>query len=154
MKKMKYLLVKKTKYQKYSSINTDTSYDMKKRKDKESIGTIKFYDKKIIQYVIKKSLNSHFKKLLDLIVKIEEDDDNPDGLLLCLNELEKLKRETNNKHAKFLENKQKEIINKKIEIIEHELKEKIMFFKISKANKVYNAFEEDYEEEKERHRSR
>ena len=68
MKKNKYLLVKEKKYKKYISINVDVSFDMKKKKDKDSIGTIKFYDDKLTDKVITKSIENRFKKLLEFVV--------------------------------------------------------------------------------------
>ena len=158
MKKTKYLLVKEKKYKKYASINVDVSFDMKKKKDKGSIGTIKFYDDKLTDKVITKSIENRFKKLLEFVVECEEDSD-PEGLLLALNETEKFKREMINKYEKFLDKKKMEFNQKKVDLIIQNLKKKLITYRLMqtpvfiKQNDYQNEnYEDDYEEE--RHRTR
>ena len=158
MKKNKYLLVKEKKYKKYISINVDVSFDMKKKKDKDSIGTIKFYDEKITDKVITKSIENRFKKLLEFVVECEEDSD-PEGLLLALNETEKFKREMINKYEKFLDKKKMEFNQKKVDLIIQNLKKKLITYRLmqtpvfTKQNDYQNEdYDDDYEEE--RHRTR
>lgn len=158
MKKNKYLLVKEKKYKKYISINVDVSFDMKKKKDKDSIGTIKFYDEKITDKVITKSIENRFKKLLEFVVECEEDSD-PEGLLLALNETEKFKREMINKYEKFLDKKKMEFNQKKVDLIIQNLKKKLITYRLMqtpvfiKQNDYQNDdYDDDYEEE--RHRTR
>lgn len=150
---MIYKTNKKNKYKKYSLINTSISFDMKKRKDKDSKGTIKFYREDLINKVVKKNINNRFKKLLEIIVGIEEEGNSPDGLLLCLNEVAKFKRELINKYESYLDKRQKELVEKKIEIIEKDLKVKLMALTVMK--RPLKKEKKDYEEEKiERHHSR
>ena len=158
MKKTKYLLVKEKKYKKYASINVDVSFDMKKKKDKESIGTIKFYDDKLTDKVITKSIENRFKKLLEFVVECEEDSD-PEGLLLALNETEKFKREMINKYEKFLDKKKMEFNQKKVDLIIQNLKKKLITYRlmqtpvfIKQNDYQKDNYEDDYEEE--RHRTR
>ena len=158
MKKTKYLLVKEKKYKKYASINVDVSFDMKKKNDKDSIGTIKFYDDKLTDKVITKSIENRFKKLLEFVVECEEDSD-PEGLLLALNETEKFKREMINKYEKFLDKKKMEFNQKKVNLIIENLKKKLITYRLMqtpvfiKQNDYQNEnYEDDYEEE--RHRTR
>ena len=158
MKKNKYLLVKEKKYKKYININVDVSFDMKKKKDKDSIGTIKFYDEIITDKVITKSIENRFKKLLEFVVECEEDSD-PEGLLLALNETEKFKREMINKYGKFLDKKKMEFNQKKVDLIIQNLKKKLITYRLMqtpvfiKQNDYQNEdYEDDYEEE--RHRTR
>lgn len=158
MKKNKYLLVKEKKYKKYININVDVSFDMKKKKDKDSIGTIKFYDEIITDKVITKSIENRFKKLLEFVVECEEDSD-PEGLLLALNETEKFKREMINKYEKFLDKKKMEFNQKKVDLIIQNLKKKLITYRLMqtpvfiKQNDYQNEdYEDDYEEE--RHRTR
>ncbi len=158
MKKNKYLLVKEKKYKKYININVDVSFDMKKKKDKDSIGTIKFYDEIITDKVITKSIENRFKKLLEFVVECEEDSD-PEGLLLALNETEKFKREMINKYEKFLHKKKMEFNQKKVDLIIQNLKKKLITYRLMqtpvfiKQNDYQNEdYEDDYEEE--RHRTR
>ena len=159
MKISKYILIKEKKYRKYSNINLFSSFDMAKKSNQERIGIIKFYNEEIINYVVTKSVDNHFNKLLDLIVNIEEDGDAPDGLMLCLNETDRFKKELMNKYARFLDKKKKELLMKKIEIVEKEIKNKLIAYKLSKMtySNMQNTFiNNDYEEEMEEvhHRSR
>lgn len=147
MEKSKYTLVRKS-YIKYSDFNIHTSFDMKKRNS----GVIKFFDPNIIQNVIEKALKNRFKKLFDLIIAISEDD-NPDGLLLCLDETEKFKQEAKNKYIRFLDNKRQNLLKKKFELIEKELKDKLIMYSMT-SKQIKNLQEESLQEEEVRHHSR
>ncbi len=126
-----YVLLKKSIYKKIISYQFDESFSMSKKKDDERIGIIKFYDDKIISRVIKKNIDNRFKKLLELIAKIEEDDEDPsNGYLFCLDEAAKFKREMINKYNKFLKKTQLEFLNKKMEIIEKDLKNKLIAYRL------------------------
>ncbi len=113
--KTKYVLIKDNVYKKIVDYDFDESFNMTKKQDKERIGVIKFYDDKIISNTIKKSIDSRFKKLLELIASIDESDEDPsNGYLFCLDETAKFKREMINKYDKFLKKTQLKINNKKI----------------------------------------
>lgn len=156
--KVKYKLNKETKYQKYADLMVDESFKMKKKSSSESIGVIKFYDDKIIARVIKKSIDLHFKKLLELIVSIEESDEDPSsGLLFCLDEVDRFRKEMINKYERFLKKEQQEFLKKKISLIEKEVKDKLLAYQIMKQKIVQKPlYQEEYtdEMEEERHRSR
>lgn len=152
---MKYNILKKSRYKKYLLINVNTSFDMRKKKDKDSIGTIKFYSIDMINKVIKRNIDNKFKKILELIVSTDEDGNPPDGLLLCLDEVAKFKREIINKYERYLIKKQIEVVNKKIEIIEKDLKNKLVSYTlIQKSFRKMNSKAEEYDEEIERHHTR
>ena len=59
--KTKYVLVKKSIYKKVISYTFDESFNMTKKKDKERMGVIKFYDEKIISRAVKKSIDNRIK---------------------------------------------------------------------------------------------
>ena len=128
---------------------------MTKKKDKQRIGIIKFYDEKVISNVIKKSIDNRFKKILELIASLDEYDEDPsNGLIFCLDEAAKFKREMINKYDKFLKKTQIEFINKKIELIEKEVKNKLIAYRLIHSS-MFNEINEDEDElEEERHRSR
>ncbi len=129
--KTKYILIKENIYKKIISYDFDESFNMTKKKDKERMGVIKFYDEKIISRVIKRSIDNRFKKLLELIASLEESDEDPsNGLIFCLDEAAKFKREMVNKYDKFLKKTQIEFINKKIELIEKEVKNKLITYRL------------------------
>ena len=124
--KTKYVLVKKNNFKKVVSYNFDKSFDMTKKKDKYRIGVIKFYNEKIVNGVVQKIIDNRFKKILELIASLEESDSDPsEGLIFCLDEATKFKREMINKYNSFLKKTQIEFINKKIELIEKEVKNKL-----------------------------
>ncbi len=153
--KSKYVLLKKSIYKKIVSFDYNDSFSMTKKKDKESIGTIKFYDEKIIDHVIKRSIDNRFKKLLELIADIEESDEDPsNGYLFCLDETEKFKRELINKYDKFLKKTQLEFMNKKIELIEKDMKNKLIAYRLLHSPIFSNMEMEEDELEDERTRSR
>ncbi len=156
--KIKYVLIKKNNFKKILSYQFDESFDMTKKKDKERIGIIKFYDDKIISDVIKKSIDNRFKKLLELIANIEESDEDPsEGLIFCLDEAAKFKREMINKYDRFLKKTQIEFINKKIELIEKEVKNKLIAYRLIHSPLFLNqdvSLDESDEIEEERRRSR
>ena len=153
-KSIKYILVKKNKFRKISLFNYEDTLDISKKKDKERIGVIKFYDDKVISGVIKKSIDNRFKKILELIAKIEESDEDPStGYLFCLDEASKFKQEMINKYNRFLKKDKIEFINKKIELIEKELKNKLITYRLMHSP-IFAELEEDEELEEERHRSR
>jgi len=152
--KTKYILVKKSIYKKVIAYDFDESFNMTKKKDKERIGIIKFYDEKIINKAIKRSIDNRFKKILELIASLEESDEDPsNGLIFCLDEAAKFKREMINKYDKYLKKTQIEFINKKIELIEKEVKNKLITYRFMHSPLFAEMGEED-EYEEEMHRSR
>ena len=146
-KSSKYILLKKSVYQEIISFKCNDSFNMTKKKDKERLGIIKFYNDKIINRVIQRSIDNRFKKLLELIASLEESDSDPSqGLIFCLDETNKFKREMVNKYNKFLKKNQIEFINKKIELIEKEVKNKIIAYRLMNSPIFKNIDDEITEE--------
>lgn len=146
MTTINYVINKKKSFELYSDIDLSNSYNIKRQKEK-SMGIIRIFNNQLTKIAIRKSINNHFKKLLELVIAITEDGDNPEGLMLCLDEISKFRSELNNKYNKFLEKKDKELALKKLEIIEKELKDKLV---------IYQLQCDEIEDEKveERHRSK
>ena len=97
-----------------------------------------------------------FKKLLELLSKLEESDEDPsEGLMICLDEVSKFKSEVINKYNKFLKKNQMDLINKKLELIEKEIKNKLLECRMIHASVLEKVHEEKDEEiVNERRRSR
>lgn len=151
--KTKYVLLKKSIYKKMISYNFSESLDISKKRDKHRIGVIKFYDDKTINMVIKNSIESRFKKILELMANLEESDEDPsEGLVFCLNEVAKFKREMVNKYEKFLKKKEIEFNNKKIELMEKEIKNKLIAYRLMHMDLFDNEIEVEIEEEMNRRR--
>ena len=74
-----------------------------------------------------KRINNRFKKILEYIASIYEDDDDDttDSLMKALNQVEKFKMELINKDRKYIEKAHLELISKKVKLIEKELQEKM-----------------------------
>ncbi len=98
-----------------------------------------------------KNINRGFKRILEFIAKIYEDDDSGDTapLMEALNHTEKFKRELMNKERDFLKKEHLDLIDKKIKIIEQELKEKIYFISLRQKQQeaMQNYMENNPEEE-------
>ena len=153
-KKSKYILIKKNKFKKISSFNYKNTFDISKKKNKERMGIIRFYDESIINGVIKRSIDNRFKKILELIASIEESDSDPsDGLIFCLDEASKFKQEMVNKYSNFLKKNQIQLINKKIELIENEVKNKLIVYRLMHSP-MFNELDIDDELEEKRQHSR
>ncbi len=102
----------------------------------------------INQSFIEKILKRKIKKRLDLFVKVmisvvEEDDTNPDDVTKALNEISKYRSIIINKYRKFLDEKYISLLLKKLDLLERELKQKIVYID-----------DYEYEDEKETRRTR
>ena len=153
--KIKYVLLKKSIYKSIEEYDFNESFNMTKKNNDERIGVIKFYDENIISGVIKRSIDNRFKKILELIASIEESDEDPsDAYLFCLDEAERFKREMINKYNKFLKKTQLEFMNKKIELIEKDIKNKLIAYRLIHSPIFANMAMDDEEMEEERSRRR
>ena len=124
----KYTLVKKNDYVRLSNYQTTVSYpiDEKEILDLKLSNVLIVNDDLIDQYMMKR-INNRFKKILEYIVSIyeDDDDDSSDSLMKALNQVEKFKMELINRDRKYIEKEHIALISKKIKIIEKELQEKI-----------------------------
>lgn len=96
---------------------------------------------KVIKKKIKRRLDSYMQYIIYLLE--EENDDGNQGINIALNDLERLKVMIRNKYQLYLDEKYVELLMKKIELLERELKIKKYYLKDS-----------DLEEEKEKGRAR
>lgn len=97
---------------------------------------------KVIKKKIKRRLDSYMQYIIYLLEEANDDDSNK-GINIALNDLERLKVMIRNKYQQFLEEKYVELLMKKIDLLERELKIKKYYFDHS-----------ELEEEKTRGRSR
>ena len=148
--RIKYNIVKKNKYKECINTSINSSYNIRKKIDKDSLGIIKLYDNELINKVIKKKLDAKFKYILETMIKIEEDDSDPsEGLMMCLNEIDRLNKEQINKYRRFMDKKKQELIEKKVMLLESEIKMKLFNMQIIKNPIIMNNgnHRNDYEEE-------
>jgi len=124
----KYTLVKENDYVRLSNYQTTVSYpiDEKEVLDLKLSNVLIVNDDLIDQYMMKR-INNRFKKILEYIVSIyeDDDDDSSDSLMKALNQVEKFKMELINRDRKYIEKEHIALISKKIKIIEKELQDKI-----------------------------
>lgn len=123
-----YTLVKNNDYVRLSNYHTNISYeiDEKEVRDLHLSNVLIVNDDLIDQYMMKR-INNRFKKILEYIASIYEDDDDDtsDSLMKALNQVEKFKMELINKDRKYIEKEHISLISKKVKIIEKELQDKM-----------------------------
>lgn len=113
-----------------------------------AINNLLVIDEVFIKNVINKKIEKKFKKLLELIACICEDDTDPNSSMMqALNESEKFKRIVFNQYDKYLEQKQLLMLEKKILLVEEEIKRKLLQYNQKYENKIV-------ESEKKSHRHR
>lgn len=103
----------------------------------------KSFIKKIIEKKNKIKLEHYLKYIISLIENEEEDGT---SLKIALNDLEKYKRTIINTYRLYLESKYIELLLKKIEVYEHELRKKIVFHEMYSQEKELENTKEVKEE--------
>ena len=127
--KFKYLIVRDNNKKKITHFKYDRleGYNLVQNKSKVvngvKINKLVIVNKVFIEKAINKKIDKKFKSLLELIAKVFEDDSDPgNGLLYALNEIEKFKRFIINQHSAYMSKKQIELLDKKVKLIEKEIK--------------------------------
>ena len=91
-------------------------------KDAINVNKMVIINQSFIDKMIDKNIDSKFKKLINLILGIYDDGDDPAGnMMLALNEVEKFKREVINKYLNYMNKKQLEKLERKIRLLEAEI---------------------------------
>ena len=78
-----------------------------------------------IDKIATKKINAKFNKLINMmqiVCEVGDDDESGEGYRIALDEAEKLKMELWNKYKKFISDEKLELMIKKIEILEDELR--------------------------------
>lgn len=79
-----------------------------------------------IETVISKKINRKIKSLLELLASIYENDEDPGTTVrFALNEVEKFKRIVQNEYFMYMKKKQIEMLSKKVNLIESEIRNKL-----------------------------
>ena len=124
----KYTLVKENDYVKLDNYHTNISYEVDEKEIKSlHLSNVLIVNDNLIDQYMMKRINNRFKKILEYIASIYEDDDDDttDSLMKALNQVEKFKMELINKDRKYIEKEHIELISKKVKIIEKELQDKM-----------------------------
>lgn len=136
MKNMKtktnYLIVKYKKKRKSKLLNAKLieGYELTKNRKKVingvSVNNLVIVNEKFIAKVINKRVEKKFKSLLELVASVCEEDGEPGGaMMMALNEVEKFKRLIINQYASFMKKKEIEMLDKKIKLVENEVRMKL-----------------------------
>ncbi|MEG0994721.1 MAG: hypothetical protein RR359_04035 [Bacilli bacterium] len=94
-----------------------------KIKDSIAINKMIIINPSLIEKVIRKKLKKRFSNLLNILNTLyESTDEDPTGLREALNEITKFKLEINNKYHLYLKDEEIAINEKKLSILENEVK--------------------------------
>lgn len=127
---MNYLIIK-NKDKKSATYFTVDGYSLNsknkniKLKDAINVNKMVIINQSLIDKIINRNIDSKFKKLINLILGIYDNSDDPAGnMMLALNEVEKFKREVINKYVNYMNKKQLEKLERKIRLLEGEIAKK------------------------------
>ena len=127
-------------------------YDLTPKKgmkieDAINVNKVVIINPSLAEKVAKKKFDLKFRKLLTLLnVIFESDDDTGTAYQEGLNEVSKLRIELINKYRKHLEKEEADLMNKKLDILEQELKLRLYYLEQN--------YQENYQNENEIGRSR
>lgn len=83
----------------------------------------------LIEKLVDKKIKHKFNNLINLLSFVYENDDTTgDGLELALNEAEKFRMELINKYKKYLSEEKQSLMEKKLDILEDEIKLRMQYF--------------------------
>lgn len=131
----KYLIVKEKNDKSITYFEYDNmeGYDLSpkknvKIKDAINVNKVVIINPSLMNKVASKKIDLKFKRLLQLITIIFEDDDTSGNAYReGLNEISKLRLEAKTKYFKYMHQEEVETIEKKLDILEHELKLRLFY---------------------------
>ena len=128
----RFLIVKEknSKDIKYFDYNKLDGYNLTTKKDVHfadaiDINRVIIINPTFIDKIATRKINSKFNKLINMmqvVCEVGDDDESGEGYRIALDEANKLKMELWNKYKKFISDEKLELMIKKIEILEDELK--------------------------------
>lgn len=136
MKNVKYLLIKDKKEEKLdvdlSKISGFVFNPQNNIKyDGIMVDELKLTKPEFIEKVLKKKIKRKLNLYTQLIIELIDSDDDDGTINIVLDDLERYKRVINNNYKAHLSRKYTDLLIKKIELLENELKTKQMFLKVS-----------------------
>lgn len=94
----------------------------------------------LIEKLVDKKIKHKFNNLINLLSFVYENDDTTsDGLELALNEAEKFRMELINKYKKYLSEEKQSLMEKKLDILEDEIKLRMQYFLNEQMNQEYSS---------------
>lgn len=88
---------------------------------------------KILKKKIKRKLNMYLQHFINTI---DENEDDATNLRIVLDDLEKFKRQLQNKYRNYLDQKYMMLLKRKIELLENEIKNKMIELTLNNYNQV------------------
>lgn len=145
----KYFVVKdkNSKAITYFEYDKMEGYDLSPKKgvkieDAINVNKVVIINPSLAEKVAKKKLDLKFRKLLQLLnIIFETDDDTGTAYYQGLNEVSKLRMELLNKYRKHLEEEEANLMEKKLDILEQELKVRIYYLQQNYQNDYSNSME-------------
>ena len=135
MNSIKYLLIKDKKEEKVElDLNKIHGFTFNPQNNIEYDGIVvdsmKITKPELIEKILKKKIKRKITLYTQLIIELIESAEEDDGTIdIVLNDLERYKRVIRNNYEAYLSKKYVELLFKKIEILENELKTKQIFLK-------------------------
>lgn len=144
-REQKFLVVKNkdTKEIKYFEYDKVKGYNIKpknsvKFEDAINVDRMILINPSLIEKMVDKKVKRKFNYLINMMsIVCEADDENGDGLELALNEAEKFRNELCNKYRKYIAYEKFELLEKKIAILEDELRLRLKYLFLNK-EEIYN----------------
>lgn len=144
-REQKFLVVKNkdTKEIKYFEYDKVKGYNIKpknsvKFEDAINVDRMILINPSLIEKMVDKKVKRKFNYLINMMsIVCESDDENGDGLELALNEAEKFRNELCNKYRKYIADEKFELLEKKIAILEDELRLRLKYLFLNK-EEIYN----------------
>jgi len=145
----KYLIVKgkNDKTITYFEYDKMEGYDLSPKKgirieDAINVNKVVIINPTLAEKVAKKKMDLKFRKLLQLLnIIFETDDDTGTAYHQGLNEVNKLRLEVLNKYRKHLNEEEVDLMEKKLGILEHELKIRLYYLENDYQNDYSNSIE-------------
>ena len=144
-REQKFLVVKNkdTKEIKYFEYDKVKGYNIKpknsvKFEDAINVDRMILINPSLIEKMVDKKVKRKFNYLINMMsIVCDADDENGDGLELALNEAEKFRNELCNKYRKYIADEKFELLEKKIAILEDELRLRLKYLFLNK-EEIYN----------------
>lgn len=145
----KYFVVKEknNKTITYFEYDKMEGYDLSPKKgmkieDAINVNKVVIINPSLAEKVAKKKLNLKFRKLLQLLnIIFETDDDTGTAYHQGLDEVNKLRVELLNKYRKHLSEEEADLMDKKLDILEQELKVRLFYLEQNYQNMYSNSIE-------------
>lgn len=103
-----------------------------KIKDAINVSKVVIINPSLMNKVAKKKVDLKFRRLLQLVsVIFEDDDETGSSYREGLNEIQKLRQEARNRYFKYMEEEEIKMIEKKLDILEQELKMRLFYLQQS-----------------------